>query len=89
MNPRIKQRTNDLIVRLCQQYHSADGSVLPLITAPFFTTKISSIPWKQIKARLDIAVDMIQTNGLNDGKPSYPNGWYSKVRKKSSVLSFS
>ena len=80
MNPRIKQRTTDLIIRLCELYHLEDGSALPLVTAPFVTAKIQSIPWKHIKARLDIAIDLIKIHGLQDEKSSHPNGWYSKVR---------
>jgi hypothetical protein len=77
MNPRIKQRSVDLVLRLCELYRSPDASVLPWVTAPFVTTKIQSIPWKHIKARLDISVDLIKLYGLSDGKHASDNGWTS------------
>ena len=77
MNPRIKQRSVDLVLRLGELYRSPEASVLPLVTAPFATTKMQSIPWKHIKARLDIAVDLVKLHGLCDGKQASENDWSS------------
>lgn len=77
MNPRIKQRSLDLIMRLCELYHSTRASVLPLVTVQFVTSKMQSIPWKHIKSRLDITVDIIKLYGLSDGKNASPVDWTS------------
>lgn len=80
MNPRIKSKSTELIMQLAEKYHDGvTGSILPKIVAPFVTSKIQSIPWKFIKARMDLALDFLKLYGLEDAKTSSNSGWTSEV----------
>ncbi|KAJ3277103.1 hypothetical protein HDV01_000155 [Terramyces sp. JEL0728] len=64
LNPRIKERSLELVVTICDFYHAVPNTVLPFLVKPFNATKIQSIPWKHIKARLDLTAQMIREYGM-------------------------
>lgn len=73
MNARVKQRSLELVLLLCKTYPNS----LVIITKPFVTNKMQNIPWKHIKARLDIATELIGLYGLSDGKLKMQSAWSS------------
>ncbi|KAJ3334438.1 hypothetical protein HDU91_002733, partial [Kappamyces sp. JEL0680] len=79
MNTRIKTRSTELVFALCKAFHAGDASLLPLVTKPFPSSKTTSVPWKHIKARMDIATELVKLYGLSDGKPPRATGWTSSV----------
>ncbi|KAJ3325957.1 hypothetical protein HDV06_002342 [Boothiomyces sp. JEL0866] len=70
LNPRIKERSLELVVTICDFYHTAPNTVLPLIVKQFNATKIQSIPWKHIKTRLDLTAQMIKEYGMSETGPN-------------------
>jgi centrosomal protein CEP104 len=63
MNPRIRQRAIDLILFLSQAYHTQSDSILPLVIKPI-ETKITSVPAKLAKARLELTNQLLNDYGL-------------------------
>jgi hypothetical protein len=74
LNPRIRQKSMELIQFVAARYHSGSASVLPLFIRAM-GSKVSGIPAKHAKARLELTNQMMNEYGFpeNDGHVSHWN----------------
>ncbi|KAJ2999715.1 hypothetical protein HDV02_001958 [Globomyces sp. JEL0801] len=78
MNPRTREKSMDIVLYMGELYHTTPGTILPFICKPF-TNKIQSVPWKHIKARLEIIAQFLTLYGIVDGKNPTQSGWSSTL----------
>jgi centrosomal protein CEP104 len=80
LNPRIRQKSIDLVMSIVEKFHSRDLNILPVIIKPYSTNTLHSVPWKHVKARLDLATELLDIYGVSDSKSDYAHqiSWSSQ-----------
>ena len=66
INPRIRQRSIDLVMAIVEIFHTPDLNILPVLIKPYASTSLHSIPWKHVKARLDLTSNLLELYGSSD-----------------------
>jgi hypothetical protein len=78
LNPRIRQKSMELIQFLAEKYHSGPVSVLPLFIRPI-GSKVSSIPAKHAKTRLELTNQMMNDYGFPENEGHSSHSWNATV----------